>query len=241
MRGITLLKTHEIPVTVLTVVTAATVDRPRELLGFLGELAAAVGFLFEERDNANRDRGRPTVTFEQAVAFWREVIAYLRTNPGLRVREIADIARFLKYREPALRLDPIPTVAFNGDVVVAGPELAGAPAPEHGNFVVGNVLATPLPEIMEQVRHVDYVRRIATGLSNCKSRCSFWDYCGGGCTASKRWFEHGELEATETTFCRNRIQAPVTALLSVIEEDGLHSDTLGGTRNELRRIAGGAS
>lgn len=241
MRGITLLKARKIPVTVLTVVTAATVDRPRELLGFLGELAAAVGFLFEERDNANRDRDRPTVTFEQAVAFWREVIAYLRANPGLRVREIADIARFLKYQEPALRLDPIPTVAFNGDVVVAGPELAGAPAPEHGNFVVGNVLTTPLPAIMEQVRHVDYVRRFATGLANCKSRCSFWDYCGGGCTASKRWFEHGELEATETTFCRNRIQAPVTAMLSVIEEEeGLHSDTLAGTTNELRRIAGDA-
>jgi uncharacterized protein len=238
MRGIALLKAHNIPVTVLTVVTAATVDRPQALLRFLSELGTAVGFLFEERDNANRNRDRPPVTFEQAVAFWREVIAYLRTNPGLRVREIADIARFLKYREPALRLDPIPTVAFNGDVVVAGPELAGAAAPEHGNFIVGNVLSTPLPEIVEQVGHVDYVRRLAIGLANCKSSCSFWDYCGGGCTASKRWFEHGKLEATETAFCRNRIQAPIMALLSVIEEEGPLSVTFGRTRNELRRIAG---
>nr|MDT0658737.1 cyclophane-forming radical SAM peptide maturase AmcB [Micromonospora sp. DSM 115978] len=241
MRGITLLKTHEIPVTVLTVVSAATVDRASEVLGFLGELGtAAVGFIFEERDNANLGRGRPTITFDQAVTFWREVIAYLRANPGLRVREIADLARFLKHQEPALTLEAMPTVAFNGDVVVTGPELAGAPAPEHGNFVVGNVLATPLPTIMEQIRQVDYVRRFAAGLANCRRRCSFWEYCGGGCTASKRWFEHGAFEATETTFCRNRIQAPVTALLSVIEEEGPHSDTRAGTRNELRWIAGDA-
>ncbi|MGI5214906.1 cyclophane-forming radical SAM peptide maturase AmcB [Plantactinospora sp. CA-290183] len=239
MRGIALLNSHEIPVTVLTVVSAATVDRASEVLGFLGELGtAAVGFIFEERDNANLDRGRPTITFEQAVAFWREVIAYLRANPGLRVREIADLARFLKHQEPALPVEPLPTVAYNGDVVVTGPELAGAPAPEHGNFVVGNVLTTPLPTIMEQIRNVDYVRRFATGLVNCRNRCSFWEYCGGGCTASKRWFEHGAFEATETTFCRNRIQAPVTALLSVMDEEGLHSDTRSGTRDELRRIAG---
>lgn len=238
MRGIALLKAHEIPVSVLTVVTPETVGHAPEILGFLGELGASVvGFIFEDRDNANLDRGRPTVTFAQAVTFWREVIAHMGAYPDLRIREIADVALFLKHQK-TLGLEPLPTVAFNGNVVVTSPELSGAPSPQHDNFVVGNVLATPLPTVMNQIRHVEYVQQFATGLTNCKTRCSFWDYCGGGGTASKRWFEHSDFTATETTFCRNRIQAPVAALLSVIKEEGLDSDARAETRNELHRLAG---
>jgi uncharacterized protein len=234
MTGIDRLKAHGLPFSVVSVVSHETIGRAGELLAFLDALGpASVGINIEERENANQER--PLVSRDQATAFWRDVIAYLRGNSGLQVREITQISRYLTRKhageDPRPPTEPVPTVAFDGDVVVASPEFAGATAPEHDDFVVGNILRTPLNEIVRRLPEVGYVRQFAAGLVACRASCSFWEYCGGANNAANRYYEHGSLAGTETAHCRNSRQTPVAAMLELVDEDTTLAD-------ELRRLVG---
>jgi uncharacterized protein len=225
--GIARLKAHGLQFSVHCVVSPETIGRADELLMFLDELApASVGINLEERENHNAHR--PLLPREQATAFWREVIGHLRAGSELEVREIGYISRYLtrarEGRDPRPQIEPVPTIAFNGDVVVISPELAGARAPEHDDFVVGNILATPLAEIVAGLQQVPYVRQFAEGLAACQASCSFWEYCGGANNAANRYFEHGDLTVTETAHCRNSRQAPLLALLSILTAESRSAD-----------------
>jgi uncharacterized protein len=216
MRGIARLKAAGIEFNVIAVVSPETIDRPDELLAFFDELSPmSLGINIEERENANAER--PVVSSEPAEAFWRKAIAHLRTDSELRLRELTHLATYLAIRRGAadikLSRQLLPTISWDGNVVVLSPELAGATAPQYANFIVGNVLRTPLAEILAQVDQVQYVQEFSAGLANCKASCSMWDFCRGA-DASNRFFEHGDFTVTATAHCRNRVQALVNALLS---------------------------
>jgi len=106
--------------------------------------------------------------------------------------------------------DPIPTIAWNGDTVLMSPELLGIGAPQHNDFVVGNVLSQSLPTILRHAHEVPYIAELLDGLDGCEQTCAFWDFCRGA-HAGNRYFEHGTFAATETTHCRNTRQALVEA------------------------------
>jgi uncharacterized protein len=219
MRGISLLKAARIRFGLLAVVSPQTITRARELLEFVDELGVRhLAINIEEHENANCER--PMVSRADAEGFWRDVLYYLRGDTTLQVREIAELAYYLDRRlagtQNAVMPQPRATVAWNGDVVVTAPELAGATAPEHGNFVVGNVLETPLDVIIRSAAGAPYVRQYAAGLANCQASCSFWDYCQGRESPASRWFELRDFAGTETGYCRNKRQAPVIALAAAL-------------------------
>jgi uncharacterized protein len=227
MRGIARLKAHGLPFDVISVVSTETIGRAGELLAFLEELApGSVGFNIEERELANKSRA--LVTRDQAEAFWHEVITHLRGGSTLRVREIAELADYLRRKRAGhtweRRRDPVPTVSFSGDVVLLSPELGGARPPEHRDFVVGNVLRTPLRDIMARMSSVGYVREFAQGVANCRASCSAFDFCRGA-FASNRYFELGDFTATETAFCVNSRQAVVSAVLGDVRADPVSGST----------------
>jgi len=129
--------------------------------------------------------------------------------------EVDRLTEFLAMDPPTRHLDaqhdPLPTIGWNGDVVLFSPELLGVHDTTHHDFVAGNVLTEPLSAIVANASQLPYVRDFATGIGRCKQSCEFFAYCQG-VHPGNRYFEHGDFTATETEHCRTTFQAPVHAL-----------------------------
>ncbi|WP_131741975.1 cyclophane-forming radical SAM peptide maturase AmcB [Actinomadura roseirufa] len=225
MRGINTLRDHDIPFSVICVVSPQTITAAGDLLAFFEELGCTrVGFNIEEFEGLNT---RAPVDDQAAKVFWRDILdhqAGRRPAARLRIREIDQLAAYLtqtrdgrKEEWTKAKHDPIPTIAWNGDTVLMSPELLGIDAPEHHDFVVGNVLEQSLPTMLRRAHTVGYIRELLRGLDGCQDGCPFWDFCRGA-HAGNRYFEHGTFAATETAHCRNTRQALVTAFATTIKE-----------------------
>jgi uncharacterized protein len=207
LRGITQLREHGIPFSVISVVGTLGITMSEELMEFLTALGGhSVGFNIEEIEGVNADRQPPTPA--QAEKFWRRILAWSREHPGApAVREVERLAEYLQLIRSGRRaewerrrLDPIPTVSWKGDVVLLSPELADTQAPAYGDFLAGNILNQPLAEILRDAHQLRYVRDFLTGLDRCQVECAFFDFCRGA-QAANRYFENGSLTTTETNYC----------------------------------------
>ncbi|HEY1920757.1 MAG TPA: cyclophane-forming radical SAM peptide maturase AmcB [Streptosporangiaceae bacterium] len=227
LRGIATLTAHDIPFGIIAVASPQTMSDPAALMAFLTSLnPTGIAFNIEEREGINTSR--PLVDTADAVAFWAGVLASLHHHQ-ISVRELAGVATYAaairagKPWHPPQR-SPIPTVAWNGDVVLMSPELNGLTAPRYQDFRAGNIHHQPLATIIANAGQLSYVREYAAGLARCAQECSFYPYCRGG-NASNRHAEHGRFDTTETAHCRNTIQAPVTATLNAIRKDRHMAET----------------
>jgi uncharacterized protein len=225
LRGITQLREHGVPFSVISVVGTTGITMPDELLQFLASLGGhSVGFNIEEIEGVNTGRQPPTVVHTEE--FWCRILTWLRENPGAPpVREVERLAEYLRLIRSGRRtewdqrrLDPIPTVSWKGDVVLLSPELADTRAPEYGDFVAGNILDRSLTEILRDAHRLRYVRDFLTGLDRCQAECEFFDFCRGA-QAANRYFENGCLTTTETTYCRLSRQSLVTALSTLAHKE----------------------
>jgi uncharacterized protein len=114
-----------------------------------------VGVSIDGPRSANRHRlnrgGRPTFdrviagidalvnidgkvpTIDQARRFWRDTFTWSRNNPGMKVREFEYLLGFLgldsAVRDADARHDLIPTIGWNGDVILLSPELLESVTP----------------------------------------------------------------------------------------------------------------
>lgn len=221
MRGIAVLREQEIPFSVICVVSSQTIAGPAALMDFFAGLGCTqVGFNIEELEGVND--ARTQVDTDAAEQFWAGVVDHRRSHPDLRIREIDQLASYLakartgrKEEWTKAKHDPIPTIAWNGDTVMMSPELLGIDAPQHNDFVVGNVLSQSLPTLLRHAHEVPYIADLLDGLDGCEQNCAFWDFCRGA-HAGNRYFEHGTFAATETTHCRNTRQALVKAFAATI-------------------------
>ncbi|WP_083886749.1 cyclophane-forming radical SAM peptide maturase AmcB [Actinoalloteichus spitiensis] len=206
MRGIRLLADCGRDISVIAVVSDPSRLRARRLFDFVVENGiSALAVNIEEREGANRENNfqdRASVA-----SFWSELVLAWRKHPEVRVREISRVLGYIEcvlndrpIRRPT-SIDPLPTVAYDGTVTLISPELSGFGRP-HESFAVGNVLETPLEELIRQGSEAAWVREFARGVDACKRTCPYFDFCGGG-HPSNRYFEHGRLDITETNYCRN--------------------------------------
>jgi uncharacterized protein len=116
---------------VLAVVSRDGTHRAVEVLDFLRDLGCRwVGFNIEAKEAANAAGDTPAL--DDARRFWRDTFSWCQQNREVTVREVHRLFGFLGL-EPAVRAadaqhDLIPTVAWNGDVVLLSPELLGVTA-----------------------------------------------------------------------------------------------------------------
>ena len=208
MRGIEALHRHEIPFSALCVVGRPEPGLATELYDyFLGLGCEVLGINVEEQEGVNRRDNRHPA--EDVRAFWAELVSAWRRAPRIHLREIE---WSLRYAASVLdgtadqvlprRLDPIPTIAHDGGVVLLSPELAGFSDPRYGDFTSGNVLTTPLGEILDHAAGTPWIGEFLTGVETCRAECPYFGFCGGA-HAANRYFEHGRFDATETDHCRN--------------------------------------
>ncbi|MEH0842510.1 cyclophane-forming radical SAM peptide maturase AmcB [Micromonospora sp. CPCC 205711] len=208
LRGVAALRRHGLPFSALAVVSRPGPGLATELYDYFLDLGCDVlGVNVEETEGVNT-RGN---AHDAAVvtAFWAELVGAWRKAPRIHLREVE---WSLRYAAAVLdgttddllprRLDPIPTVAQDGSVVVLSPELAGFTDPRYGDFSSGNVLSTPLGEILAGAPDTPWVAEFLTGVEACRSSCPYFGFCGGG-HAANRYFELGRFDGTETDHCRN--------------------------------------
>ncbi|MEU4116874.1 cyclophane-forming radical SAM peptide maturase AmcB [Kitasatospora sp. NPDC028055] len=224
MKGVECLRNYGVRFSAIAVVSAESIGDPEGLLDFMADLGChTVGLNMEEREGVNTDRAVPTP--EQARAFWRRTIAWSRRNRDLTIREIDRLGGYLRDVRAGhqavwghVLIDPIPTIASNGDVVLLSPELAGITDPAYGDFRAGNVLEQSIGSMLDQAHRLRYVREFLTGLDACEATCDLFDFCRGA-QAGNRYFENGRLDTTETNYCRVSRQALVTALSDSVQEE----------------------
>ncbi|TDB77374.1 radical SAM protein [Micromonospora sp. KC721] len=208
VRGVEALRRHGLPFSALAVVSRPAPGFAAELYDYFLDLGCDVlGVNIEETEGVNT-RGNAHDA-AAVTAFWAELVAAWRRAPRIHLREVEWSLRYaaavLDGTADALlprQLDPIPTVGHDGSVVVLSPELAGFHDPRYGDFSSGNVLATPLAEILAGAAGTPWVGEFLTGVEACRSSCSYFGFCGGG-HAANRYFEQGRFDGTETGHCRN--------------------------------------
>jgi len=210
MRGIEALRRNGIPFSALCVVSQPRPGLAAGLYEFFAGLGChALGINVEEQEGVNT---RSNAQDGAAVAeFWAELTTAWRADPRVELREVEWALRYLGAtldgRADELlprRLDPIPTIGRSGGVILLSPELAGFSDPRYGDFTSGNVLSTPLSEIVEAAtaRPAGWIAEYLAGVQACRESCRYFGFCGGA-HAANRYFEHGRFDTTVTEHCRN--------------------------------------
>jgi uncharacterized protein len=208
MKGVESLRRNGIAFAALCVVSEPSPQLARELYPFFLELGCyALGINIEEREGVNT---RDTAYAEDSVrGFWAELTRLWRADPRIELRDVEFAVRYLAelvHGDPDTvlprRLDPIPTIGYDGSVVLLSPELAGFTDARYGDFATGNVLDTPLDEIISAAARSRWIAEYLEGIENCRGSCAYFGFCGGG-HAANRYFEHGRFDTTATDHCRN--------------------------------------
>jgi uncharacterized protein len=224
MAGIDRLKANEIGFSVIAVVNELNIDAPDQMFRFFAELGcSALGINIEEFEGANQknyvDRARVRV-------FWRRLFDLWRSTPVFKIREFSRalfwmeaVSEGKQWLPPDFGYDIFPTVSTTGDVVMLAPELNGPYATaRYPSFVVGNLRGLGFKEIIARAASVHYVKDYLVGATNCRETCEYFSFCLAG-SASNKFFEHGDLTCTATTYCDNGQKAVVDAVLESIDDD----------------------
>ncbi len=206
-RGIGALRRHGLPYAALCVVSDPRPGLAARLYAYFLELGCdTLGVNIEEREGVNeRANGHDAAAVR---AFWAELAAAWRADPRIHLRELEWSLRYLGAvldgTDGGLlprTLDPIPTIGYDGAVVLLSPELAGFHDPVYGDFASGNVLTSPLSALLGSAS-TGWVPEFLDGIEACRASCPYFGFCGGG-HAANRYFEHGRFDGTETEHCRN--------------------------------------
>ncbi|MFE3459046.1 cyclophane-forming radical SAM peptide maturase AmcB [Nocardiopsis aegyptia] len=224
MRGIDTLKRNGLGFSVISVITREATPAAEMILDFFEGLGAeSIGFNIEEEEGSNNSR--ETAPLDDVRAFWRVLFDRINSGSSLNSREarrlfgyLSDVKAGNKQRWTSAKIDPIPTVSWDGNVVLLSPELLGVKAPKYGDFIVGNVLRESIPTMLARAHTVPYVREFLSGVQNCRKSCDFFTFCQGG-QASNRYFEVEDFTATETNYCRQSKQQLVLALNDHVKEN----------------------
>lgn len=222
LRGLTLLQRAGLDPHVITVLHPDGLDAPREYYDFYRQHGIAnVSFSIDEREGANGSSRFSAAKHKDAMVRFTVALLELayRDQYPLRIREVERVAQMLagvRSDENEL-IEPWGTiiVAADGSVSTFSPELMEVNAPQHGNFVFGNILESGIDELEANAALRQTHRRIVEGIDACRDSCRYFGVCGGGNPVNK-FCERNDFAAAETDFCRLTIQAAADSLTSFL-------------------------
>jgi uncharacterized protein len=224
--GIQMLKAAGIPFSVIAVVTAASIHRPREMFDFFCEIQPrSLGFNIEEVEGIHTESSIKEEHLGAVAEFYR---TFLRLNAEagepLRLREFESVKGRLvaPAMEGANVLNSMArpfghvTVNAEGGVSTFSPELLSATSNQYNDFVFGNVNSQSLLEMLKSPKFRQVYADICAGNARCASECAYFRYCGGGAPSSKL-AEHGTF--AETMYCRTEVKIPIDVYSEFMLED----------------------
>jgi uncharacterized protein len=232
MRGMELLRAHDVPFHAIAVVTDATLGQPDAFFEFfvknhVEELCCN----FDEAEGTHRHSSLEGKEDAHAAFIACLLDRSIATDGRMRVRELANAFQLIAEELPTYRWRDLQwpdnaqvmpfallTVAWNGDFSTFSPELLGQPSLEFGNFVLGNVEHVGYFASARSKRFARLWSAIVQGTKACEQSCAYFNFCGGGAPANKL-YENSDLASAETLYCRTMFKRPFDAVLERLERD----------------------
>lgn len=232
VRGMELLKAHNIPFHAIAVVTASTLDEADAFFEFFLEHGIRdVSCNFDEAEGMHATSSLFGKEEAYAVFLARILKRSLASQGRVRVRELDNAYHLITEELPSYRwrgetwpdnAQVIPfafiTVAWNGEFSTFSPELLGQSSPEFSNFILGNVIRESFLASTQTKTFAKIWDAIVGGTRACRQNCAFFNYCGGGAPANKL-FENGVFSSAETLYCRASMKHPLDVVLRSTEEN----------------------
>ena len=230
MKGVEVLRSHQIDFHVIAVITEQALDFPDEIFQFfLDNGVRQVGFNIEELEGVNQTSSLTGDSKGQRVKnFFRRIYELQKESDGLvSIREFdrayQAIAQGSIEDEPLTfpqndQVAPfaIISVAHDGSISTFSPELLGLKSPEYGEFYFGNVMTDVLTDVAAGLKFQHVLNDIQAGVQLCSDTCEYFSFCGGGAPSNK-YYENGSFASAETMFCRYTIKTPIDIVLEDLE------------------------
>ena len=225
MEGIALFQQHDIDFRIIAVLTLDALDYPDEMFDFfLHHGIRRIGFNVEEIEGVNRTSSlQQTGAESQYRTFMARFYQLCQQHPSVtEVREFERIRQTILQDEPVISGQCLPfsmiNIAHNGDFSTFSPELLTMPAPDYGDFRLGNVLQDTFEEVMQKRKFRRINADIQAGVARCRRSCEYFLLCGSGAPANK-YFENQSLRSTETMYCRFTLKILVDIVLHGLETE----------------------
>lgn len=224
MKGIELLRTNNIPYTVISVITSTSARQPDAFWQFFSELRPQrLGFNPEEAEGVNMSSTlEDDAGVRQYKVFFQRFFALNeQSQHPLALREVENLSQFISSSVRSSRSQttlPMAIITFDcdGNFSTFSPELLTMSHPEYGTFLFGNVFEHSLEDIYRNPVFQKVHQQIQQGIEQCAETCSYFPVCGGG-SPSNKLCENGTFNSTETTACRLKIKVPTDVLLEFME------------------------
>lgn len=236
MRGIGCLRANGVPFHAIAVVTRATLTDPDSFFDwFAAQGIRELGCNFDEAEGGHHRSSLAGLEAAHAAFLERLLERSITSGGRVVIRELAQAWQRIAEPLPSVhhsgrswpdnaQVLPLAllSVASNGDFATFSPEFLGQRWPAYDDFVLGNVHRSGFLESLGGDVFARLWGGVRAGVEACARGCAHFDYCGGGAPVNKL-YEHGDLGATETLYCRSMIQRPFEAVLRRLEREPVPS------------------
>jgi uncharacterized protein len=226
MAGIRLLRRHEVPFHVISVLSAASMAAPHEMFDFFVEEGIEqVCFNVEESEGDHvsesfREAGVEAAYYRFLSEFWRLSAAV----PGkiTFIREIEHAIRQVIRPADApfcnQLVEPFAIISMDwaGNISTFSPELLGLMNPAYDDFLLGNINHDFLIDLPRRPNLTKMLADIQAGVEMCREHCEYFSVCGGGEPVNKL-AENGSFASSETTYCRLTKMRATDLVLDALE------------------------
>jgi len=211
IRGIRLLRRHEVPFHVISVLSPVSMAEPREMFDFyVEEGIERVCFNVEESEGEHVSQSFAETGVDRAYyrflsEFWR-----LSANAPGKITFIREIEHAIQqvirpadapFGNQLVEPFAITSMDWAGNISTFSPELLGLKNPAYEDFLLGNINRDALIDLPQRPNFATMLADIQAGVAMCRERCEYFSVCGGGEPVNKL-AENGSFVSTETTYCR---------------------------------------
>ena len=225
LAGVRMLRRERLPFHVISVLTAASLQSPEEMLEFyLAEGIEDVCFNVEESEGSHISRLFASAEPQQLFRSFLERFWQLARQSG-RIRFIREIDGMLPrvFRPGDEELRNIQVQPFgmlnvdcHGNVSSFSPELLGLKNAAYEDFLIGNIVTHSLQDMRDSRVMTAMSDAIAAGVERCRRECDYFSACGGGAPVNKL-AENGTFDSARTAFCALTQMVPTDLILAAFE------------------------
>jgi uncharacterized protein len=224
--GIRLLRRHQVPFHVISVLSTESMATPEEMFDFYVEEGIEwVCFNVEESEGDHVSRSFAEIGVE--AAYYRFLSEFWRLSaaaPGkiTFIREIEHaVQQVIRPADAPFAnqlVEPFAIISMDwaGNVSTFSPELLGLKNPAYEDFLLGNINRDRLVDLPERANFARMLADIRAGVEMCRERCEYFSVCGGGEPVNKL-AENGTFASTETTYCRLTKMQATDLVLDALE------------------------
>ena len=223
--GIRLLRQHEVPFHIISVLSQDSLDRPEEFVEFyLSEGIENICFNVEESEGNHVSDLFAVDGLEKRFSLFLERFWSLSRQTN-RIRFIREIDGMLPriFRPDEAAMGNIQVTPFgminvdcHGNVSSFSPELLGYKHEQYNDFIIGNINRHSLEEMRDSASMVAMSRDIAAGVEQCRLSCEYFSVCGGGAPVNKLT-ENGSFRSDRTSFCSLIEMVPTKLILDAFD------------------------